>query len=83
MEGEAHTTQLLIDQGLDHIFFTGGTDIGRKIMQAAAAHLTPVTLELGGKSPVIVTERRPVSRGVPDSSRSIGNETMRSTSSGA
>ena len=39
---------------LDHIIFTGGTNIGRKVMQAAANNLTPVTLELGGKSPVIV-----------------------------
>jgi len=56
VEGAAEATQLLIDQRLDHIFFTGGTEIGRKVMQAAAPHLTPVTLELGGKSPVIVTE---------------------------
>ena len=56
VEGEAQTTQQLIDTRMDHIFFTGGTEIGRKVMQAAAAHLTPVTLELGGKSPVIVTK---------------------------
>ena len=55
VEGEAQVTQQLIDARMDHIFFTGGTEIGRKIMQAAAPHLTPVTLELGGKSPVIVT----------------------------
>lgn len=55
VEGEAQVTQQLIDARVDHIFFTGGTEIGRKIMQAAAPHLTPVTLELGGKSPVIVT----------------------------
>jgi aldehyde dehydrogenase (NAD+) len=57
VEGDASATQLLIDQRMDHIFFTGGTEIGRKVMQAAAAHLTPVTLELGGKSPVIVTKQ--------------------------
>jgi aldehyde dehydrogenase (NAD+) len=56
VEGAVSTTTGLIDQALDHILFTGGTEIGRKIMQAAANHLTPVTLELGGKSPVIVTE---------------------------
>ncbi|WP_068115585.1 coniferyl aldehyde dehydrogenase [Tropicimonas marinistellae] len=39
----------------DHLFFTGSTAIGRKVAQAAAANLTPVTLELGGKSPVILT----------------------------
>ncbi|SIO03195.1 coniferyl aldehyde dehydrogenase [Vannielia litorea] len=41
----------------DHLFFTGGTEVGRKVMQAAAANLTPVTLELGGKSPAIVTDQ--------------------------
>jgi len=44
----------LIDQGFDHIFFTGSTAVGRKIAAQAAHHLTPVTLELGGKSPAIV-----------------------------
>jgi len=38
----------------DHLFFTGSADVGKKVMRAAADHLTPVTLELGGKSPVIV-----------------------------
>ena len=38
----------------DHLFFTGSTEVGRKVMNAAAANLTPVTLELGGKSPAIV-----------------------------
>ncbi|BBZ75147.1 aldehyde dehydrogenase [Mycolicibacterium anyangense] len=55
VEGDANTTQSLIAQGFDHVLFTGGTEIGRKIMAAAAPTLTPVTLELGGKSPVIVT----------------------------
>ncbi|MDT7629807.1 MAG: aldehyde dehydrogenase [Pseudonocardiales bacterium] len=55
LEGEAATTQLLLAQGLDHAFFTGGTEIGKRVMESAARHLTPVTLELGGKSPVIVT----------------------------
>lgn len=40
----------------DHLIFTGSADTGRRVMQAAAANLTPVTLELGGKSPVIVAE---------------------------
>lgn len=56
VEGDASVTQELIDARVDHVFFTGGTEIGRKVMQAAAAHLTPVTLELGGKSPAIVTK---------------------------
>jgi aldehyde dehydrogenase (NAD+) len=54
VEGEAEVTRALIDARMDHVFFTGGTEIGRKVMEAAARHLTPVTLELGGKSPVIV-----------------------------
>lgn len=53
-EGDASVTQELLAQGLDHAFFTGGPEIGKRIMEAAAKHLTPVTLELGGKSPVIV-----------------------------
>lgn len=55
VEGDAQTTQVLLAQGFDHALFTGGTEVGRKIMAAAAPTLTPVTLELGGKSPVIVT----------------------------
>lgn len=56
IEGEADTTQSLIKQGFDHCFFTGSTEIGKKVMQSASETLTPVTLELGGKSPCIVTE---------------------------
>jgi aldehyde dehydrogenase (NAD+) len=55
IEGDAATTQELLAVGFDHALFTGGTEIGKKIMAAAAPTLTPVTLELGGKSPVIVT----------------------------
>lgn len=44
----------LLKEKLDYIFFTGGTHIGKIIMKAAAKHLTPVTLELGGKSPCII-----------------------------
>jgi aldehyde dehydrogenase (NAD+) len=54
VEGDGVTTQELLALGFDHALFTGGTEIGRKIMAGAAATLTPVTLELGGKSPVIV-----------------------------
>ena len=60
VQGDASATQQLIDARVDHVFFTGGTEIGRKVMQAAAAHLTPVTLELGGKSPAIVTKHADV-----------------------
>lgn len=51
--GVAETTELLSQQW-DHIFYTGNGTVGRIVMQAAARHLTPVTLELGGKSPAIV-----------------------------
>ena len=54
VEGDAAVTQDLLAQGFDHALFTGGTEVGKKIMAAAAPTLTPVTLELGGKSPVIV-----------------------------
>jgi aldehyde dehydrogenase (NAD+) len=54
LEGEAGVSQELLAQGLDHVLFTGGPEIGKKVMAAAAPHLTPVTLELGGKSPVII-----------------------------
>ncbi|GAB2931361.1 aldehyde dehydrogenase family protein [Rhodococcus aerolatus] len=47
-------TQELLAQGFDHCFFTGSPEVGAKVMAGAAPTLTPVTLELGGKSPVIV-----------------------------
>ena len=56
VEGGAEVSQQLLDQALDHCFFTGGPDVGKAVMAAAAKHLTPVTLELGGKSPVIVAD---------------------------
>jgi aldehyde dehydrogenase (NAD+) len=55
IEGDGAVSQELIAEGFDHICFTGGTEIGRKVYEGAAPHLTPVTLELGGKSPVIVS----------------------------
>jgi coniferyl-aldehyde dehydrogenase len=48
----------------DHLFFTGSTRVGQLVMEAAAANLTPVTLELGGKSPAIVHESYPLARAV-------------------
>ena len=54
VEGAADVTQDLLSQGFDHALFTGGTEIGRKIMAAAAPTLTPVTLEPGGTTPVLV-----------------------------
>jgi aldehyde dehydrogenase (NAD+) len=54
IEGDAETGRILLSQKFDHIFFTGSNNIGKLVMEAAARNLTPVTLELGGKSPCIV-----------------------------
>lgn len=56
VEGGIETAQILLDDPLDLIFFTGSTTTGQKIYESAARHLTPVILELGGKSPCIVDE---------------------------
>lgn len=56
IEGEAETTQQLTALPFDYIFFTGSENVGRSVYQAASNNLTPVTLELGGKSPVIIDE---------------------------
>jgi aldehyde dehydrogenase (NAD+) len=55
-EGSLPTSQVLLELPFDHIFFTGSPAVGKVVMTAAAKHLTSVTLELGGKSPVIVDE---------------------------
>ncbi len=52
--GGVEESKALLEQKFDYIFFTGGTEVGRYIYQAAAKHLTPVTLELGGKSPCVI-----------------------------
>ena len=54
VEGGREENNKLLSQPFDYIFFTGSMDVGHVVMEAAAKHLTPVTLELGGKSPVIV-----------------------------
>ncbi len=56
--GAVDETTALLEQRFDHIFYTGNGKVGRVVMRAAAEHLTPVTLELGGKSPAIVDRRR-------------------------
>lgn len=56
LEGGAETAQALFDEKFDYLFFTGGVATGRIAMAAAARHLTPVTLELGGKNPCIVDD---------------------------
>jgi acyl-CoA reductase-like NAD-dependent aldehyde dehydrogenase len=52
--GAAPETTALLEQEWDHLFFTGGTTVAKLVMTAAAKHLTPVVLELGGKNPTIV-----------------------------
>lgn len=56
IKATANDMELILKEKFDYLFFTGGTAIGKKIMQAASQHLTPVTLELGGKSPCIVDD---------------------------
>lgn len=53
--GEVETAEALLKLPFDHIFFTGSTRVGKLVMRAAAEHLASVTLELGGKSPCLVT----------------------------
>jgi aldehyde dehydrogenase (NAD+) len=54
VEGAVPETTALLAERFDHIFYTGGAAVARVVMEAAAKHLTPVTLELGGKSPAII-----------------------------
>lgn len=56
VEGEAEVAQAFSQLPFDHLLFTGSTNVGRAVARAAADNLTPVTLELGGKSPVIVAD---------------------------
>ena len=55
-EGEVSVAEALLELPFNHIFFTGSTRVGKIVMAAAARHLATVTLELGGKSPVIIDE---------------------------
>ncbi|WP_322015417.1 coniferyl aldehyde dehydrogenase [Paraburkholderia sp. J12] len=55
VEGDAEVAQRFTALPFDHLVFTGSPEVGRHVMRAAAANLTPVTLELGGKSPAIVS----------------------------
>jgi aldehyde dehydrogenase (NAD+) len=56
IEGEKKVAQLLLEKPFNHIFFTGSSQVGKIIMKAAAENLSSITLELGGKSPVIIDE---------------------------
>ena len=56
IEGGRDTNQTLLDEKFDYIFFTGSVSVGKLVMEKAATHLTPVVLELGGKSPCIIDQ---------------------------
>lgn len=62
VQGDAAVAQAFSHLPFDHLLFTGSTAVGHHVMRAAADHLTPVTLELGGKSPVIVAPDFPLER---------------------
>ncbi len=62
VEGGVAEATALLERQFDHIFFTGSSAVGRSVMTAAARHLTPVTLELGGKCPVWVDDSYPVAQ---------------------
>jgi aldehyde dehydrogenase (NAD+) len=60
VQGERETSEALLCEKFDAIFFTGSTSVGRAVMSAAARQLTPVTLELGGKCPCLVCADAPL-----------------------
>jgi len=60
VEGDRQMAEVLLREKFDNIFFTGSTTVGKAVMAAAARHLTPVTLELGGKCPAIVCADAPI-----------------------
>ncbi len=62
VQGDAETAKSLLEHPWNHVFFTGGPSIGKTVMAAASKHLTSVTLELGGKSPVFLDPTFPVER---------------------
>ncbi|KAI6204695.1 Aldehyde dehydrogenase [Aphelenchoides besseyi] len=64
VEGGVPETTLLLDERFDYIFYTGSVRVGRIVMSAAALHLTPVTLELGGKCPVLFTDECDIKKSV-------------------
>ena len=64
VEGEADVAAAFSSLAFNHLIFTGSTTVGRHVMRAAADNLTPVTLELGGKSPVIIADDMPIKTAV-------------------
>ncbi len=66
VEGGVEVAQAFSALQFDHLVFTGSTAIGKRVMAAAAEHLTPLTLELGGKSPAVIAPDYPVGRAARD-----------------
>lgn len=66
INGDIEVAEAFSRLPFDHLFFTGSTSVGRKVMAAAAENLTPLTLELGGKSPAIVAGDYPINRAARD-----------------
>ena len=64
IEGGVEVGQVFVSLPFDHLLFTGSTEVGVSVMHAAASNLTPVTLELGGKSPAIVAPGYPLAHAV-------------------
>ncbi len=62
VEGDAKVAQALLKEQWDYIFYTGSTKVGKIVAKAAAEYLTPITLELGGKSPCIVDGTAPIKK---------------------
>lgn len=62
--GDASVAQALLELPFDHIFYTGSTAVGKEVMKKAAEHLTPVTLEMGGKCPCIIDDSADLSLAV-------------------
>ena len=63
-EGDGDYTSQILDHPFDHVFYTGSTQVGKIVYQKAAKHLSPVTLELGGKSPAIFHKSANLKKGV-------------------
>lgn len=62
--GEVRVAQAFSELPFDHLVLTGGTEVGKAVMTAAASNLTPLTLELGGKSPVLISRSAPLAKAV-------------------
>src|SRR5204863_96848 len=86
VEGGVEEATALLEERFDHIFYTGSARVGHVVMEAAARHLTPVTLELGGKSPAIsfLNQRpKPLSLYFFTSQGQVAEQVLARTSSGS